>query len=212
MNGKQYVGLSKNCIKRWYDHRNDAKHPAKPDEFKKPLYSAMRKYGLDKFKFKILEECKEEELKEKEIDWINKLDTYNKGYNATHGGDMPSEECKHVGEEHGMAKLKESDVVKCRQWYTEGKTSREIYEKYYKEIIKYSSFQRMWHGKTWKHIKPEVFNNNPRPKQKVTQEQINNIRNRYNNGEKIYHISKSYAGVLGHATVHNIAKEITYIE
>lgn len=30
----------------------------------------------------------------------------------------------------------------------------------------------MWHGKTWKHIMPEVFENNPHPRKKVTPEII----------------------------------------
>ena len=41
----------------------------------------MRKYGRENFSFRILEECPEEKLKEREIYWIKKLDTYNKGYN-----------------------------------------------------------------------------------------------------------------------------------
>lgn len=70
INHKKYVGLSKNCIKRWWDHRSKAFHSTKEDEIKKPLYMAIRKYGLENFSFSILEECKLEELKEREIYWI----------------------------------------------------------------------------------------------------------------------------------------------
>lgn len=92
INGKEYVGLSKNCLKRWSDHYSKSINSQKSDDLKKPLYMAMRKYGRDNFSFRILEQCEEKELKEKEIYWINKLNTYKNGYNATPGGDMPPEQ------------------------------------------------------------------------------------------------------------------------
>jgi transposase len=152
---------------------------------------AMRKYGRENFSFQILEECPEEQLAEREIYWIEKLNTYKEGYNETRGGDLPSEKSIHLGEEHGMAKLKEKDVIQCRKWYAEGKASREIWETYYKDIITYNGFQRMWHGQTWKHIMPEVFKNNPRPRKKFSEEQIQQIKEMYNEKHmtcaQIYH-------------------------
>ena len=71
----------------------------------------MRKYGRDNFSFKIIEECPENQLAEKEIYWINKLNTYYGGYNETLCGDQPGPNSIHLGEDHGMAKLKESDVI-----------------------------------------------------------------------------------------------------
>ena len=45
------------------------------------------KYGVDAFSFQILEECKREELNEKEIYWIAELGTLSPGgYNLTSGG------------------------------------------------------------------------------------------------------------------------------
>jgi hypothetical protein len=43
----------------------------------------MRKYGRENFSFQILEECSEDKLAEREIYWINKLNTYKNGYNET---------------------------------------------------------------------------------------------------------------------------------
>jgi len=34
-----------------------------------------------------LEECLPEESSDREVYWIEKLDTYHNGYNATYGGD-----------------------------------------------------------------------------------------------------------------------------
>lgn len=53
----------------------------------RPLYSAMRKYGTDHFFIEKIEEVPLEELSDREIYWINALDSYHNGYNATLGGD-----------------------------------------------------------------------------------------------------------------------------
>lgn len=46
----------------------------------------MDKYGIENFDFYILEECEPVELDDREIYWIDALDTYNHGYNMTLGG------------------------------------------------------------------------------------------------------------------------------
>ena len=53
----------------------------------RPLYSAMKKYGIEHFSIQELGEYPLEELAEQEQLWIEKLDTYNTGYNATRGGE-----------------------------------------------------------------------------------------------------------------------------
>ena len=191
INNKQYVGLSKNCYKRWADHYSKCYNSNKEDDIKKALYMAMRKYGRENFTFQIIEECPEEQLSEREKYWIEKLNTYHNGYNETPGGEISGTKNIHLGEEHGMAKLTEQDVIQCRQWYAEGKESKKIWKENYSDKITYAGFQRMWHGKTWKHIMPEVFNNNPRPRKKITDETIQQIKDMYNNQNmscaQIYH-------------------------
>lgn len=184
INGKQYVGLSKDCWRRWADHYSKSYNSTRIDDLNKALYLAMRKYGRENFSFRIIEQCPPEELAEKEKYWIKQLDTYHNGYNETLGGETSGDKNVHIGEEHGMAKLTEKDVKQCRYWYQEGKHSKEIWELYYKDIITYSGFQRMWHGKTWKHVMPEVFNHNPHPKKKFSDEQIQQIKDMYNNQHK----------------------------
>ena len=63
VNHKIYIGLSKDCMKRWHDHRSKAFNSTREDDIKKPLYMAMRKYGLDNFTFEIIEKCDELGLK-----------------------------------------------------------------------------------------------------------------------------------------------------
>lgn len=67
-------------MSRWKHHICESQN-SKSKEYEKTLYRAFRKYGIENFSFEILEECKEEELRDKEIYWINKLDALNLGYN-----------------------------------------------------------------------------------------------------------------------------------
>lgn len=86
INGKQYVGKTNNSIEqRFREHIKDSKRERCE---KRPLYSAMNKYGIKHFSIKQLEECDESIVNEREQYWIQKLNTYGKtGYNATLGGD-----------------------------------------------------------------------------------------------------------------------------
>lgn len=85
VNGKQYVGKTVDSIeKRFKEHLNDC---TKTRCEKRPLYDAMNKYGIEHFQVKQLEECDLSILAEREKYWINALNTFHNGYNATHGGD-----------------------------------------------------------------------------------------------------------------------------
>ena len=204
INGKKYVGLSKNCYKRWSDHYSKSYNSNRKDDIEKALYLAMRKYGRDNFSFEILEECEEDKLKEREIYWINKLDSYHTGYNETFGGDNFSPEHVLRGEKHGMAKLTEEDVKFCRECYKNGEYSKDIWQKYFSDKVKYSGFQRMWHGKTWKHIMPEVFENNPHPRQKYNDEIKKEIKLLYDSGMSIAEIYRYYDEQISRTTIHTI--------
>lgn len=53
-----------------------------------PIIRAISKYGADNFKFRVIEECNDNNVNERETFWIEKLDAYGKnGYNITLGGD-----------------------------------------------------------------------------------------------------------------------------
>lgn len=83
INNKKYVGQSKNIQQRKNRHIRESLN----NDNKLPLYVAIRKYGLDNFDFKVLEECTLEELDEKEITYIKSLNTLvPNGYNITTGG------------------------------------------------------------------------------------------------------------------------------
>ena len=85
INNKIYVGKTLSSIsKRWQEHCKDSKKILKE---KRPLYSAMRKYGEDNFYIEQIEECPDEIVNEREIYWIEYYQSFKKGYNATKGGD-----------------------------------------------------------------------------------------------------------------------------
>lgn len=164
INGHMYIGLTNNAKRRFLDHLSASKNPKNKD-YNNTIHKAIRKYGIENFDFNLIEENIEtlQKAKEREQYWISFYNTYNNRshYNETPGGDIPGEKTVHLGEDHGMAKLKQTDVEFCRKAYKDGKRSRDIYNKYYQDVITYSGFLRMWHGKNWSHIMPEVFETNP---------------------------------------------------
>ena len=54
---------------------------------KRPLYNAMKKYGIEHFNISLIEECDLDILEDREQYWIEYYDSYYNGYNATKGGD-----------------------------------------------------------------------------------------------------------------------------
>lgn len=87
INGHVYIGQSQNIFKRWSVHGNKNK----ANNCNMVIAKAITKYGVENFKFEILELCTKEELNTKEIYWISVYDSYKKGYNSTTGGDTPDE-------------------------------------------------------------------------------------------------------------------------
>ena len=98
-NKKSYIGLSVNISNRWKQH---TQHVQDDDVPKSRIRAALKKYGLHEtvyhpgkygtFEFKIIEECPEELLFEREKYWIEKLNpeyncnilTLPKYYKANH--------------------------------------------------------------------------------------------------------------------------------
>lgn len=89
LNGKKYVGQSRQLNRRYHGHINDAMNPDRAKTDSSVFHAALRKYGIENFDYQILEECKASELNEREIYWIKELHSYilEDGYNLTYGGD-----------------------------------------------------------------------------------------------------------------------------
>ena len=81
--GDFYIGSSKDVKQRWAAHKRQSTWKEHPNN---PMYVDMRKYGVDKFEFEVLEVVESEHLKETEQQFIETLKpTYNdrnaNGYN-----------------------------------------------------------------------------------------------------------------------------------
>lgn len=84
--GATYVGSSRNIKHRWSNHKCLSTWLASPT---KKLYQDMQELGTDKFEFELVEECKEEDLIDKEQKWIDELKpAYNT--NAAKAGEVGS--------------------------------------------------------------------------------------------------------------------------
>lgn len=85
INDKVYIGKTNLSIeKRFKQHCSDC---IKNSKQKRPLYAAMQKYGIEHFSIHLIEECSTNKASEREQYWIGYYQGYEKGYNATKGGD-----------------------------------------------------------------------------------------------------------------------------
>jgi group I intron endonuclease len=82
VNGKVYIGYTKNFDKRLNEHKQDSKR------FNTKFYKAIKKYGWNNFTHTILcQSLCETHIKELEVYFISEHNSYKKGYNSTLGGE-----------------------------------------------------------------------------------------------------------------------------
>ena len=116
LNGKQYIGKTTklNPYDRWKEHINNAKLKDNTITHSSihtmPIIREINKYGSDNFKFRVLEECTDNNIDEREKHYIAVYNTCDgTGYNCTYGGDgisKPSKYCSNHPNSKGK-KLKE---------------------------------------------------------------------------------------------------------
>jgi hypothetical protein len=84
INGKVYVGQTQNFKQRKMAHR----HMMSQGHSNRWIKADVEQYGMENFSMSILEECSPDELDEKEVYWIDKLNSYQRdyGYNNSMGG------------------------------------------------------------------------------------------------------------------------------
>ena len=99
VNGKVYIGQSKDVEKRLYEHRICSTNVH--------LRRAIKQYGVDNFSFELLEELSIEHLNERERFWIASLKATdpNFGYNLSSGGERDAGWCH---SEESKRKMSES--------------------------------------------------------------------------------------------------------
>lgn len=94
INSKVYIGQSKDITHRLSKHKN-CPFDKTDHSYNTPFYRAIRKYGLENFKFEIIEECSAKDLNKREKYWIKYYNSYLgftdcNGYNLTLGGETSS--------------------------------------------------------------------------------------------------------------------------
>lgn len=198
LNNKGYIGITSNLQKRWNQHKHQAKSKVGKNY---PLYRAIRKYGIDNFKFEVIEENVKtiKELGKLERFYINKFESHvsKNGYNLTMGGEC----CQYDG--NPRTKLTVEDVMEIRTIYEECKIGVSECWLLYKSKISYSAFEKIWEGQTWKGIMDDVYTKENKEKHKkviskpigsknpsaiYTEEEVLQIRKFYVNNS----LSKTY--------------------
>lgn len=102
VNGKKYIGSSKDLNYRMANHRWDLN---KGKHFNYHLQNSWNFYGCENFEFKIIETCAENQRLEREQHWINHYITYdyNNGYNKAKLTQCPNK----LSKEETILKLKQ---------------------------------------------------------------------------------------------------------
>ena len=133
LNNKSYIGQSTFIEKRWSEEKRNKNNG-------KTLTNAINKYGIENFKFEILEECEQDLLNEKEQQYINLYNSVENGYNMTYGGDghrlyLDSETNRK--EKRKQWYLKNKDYMKKWRENLPEKKKKEINEKAKKYVSEY---------------------------------------------------------------------------
>lgn len=199
-----YIGKSTDIQRRFYEHKQKTY-----EQSRIPFDGYIKEKGVDAFVYEILEECKLEELSLQEKYWTDKL-------NATQSGNVFDGGLRDVvGNNNPNAKLCEEDVQIIRQAYAQHLKQKEVYEQF-KEKISFGSFQRIWQGKSWAHVMPEVFTEENKQyyifeqsrgskssQSKFTDEEIITIRKRYVS-EDAKNIYQDYKDKISYQTFQQI--------
>lgn len=174
INHKKYIGKSVNIKKRWEDHIRDLNRGKHCNKY---LQASWDKYGQENFDFYIIEKVSNEKLSEREIYWIDILNTMDDkyGYNLAKGGDggntiinYTEEELLNYkkkrsllnrsyikkGEDSWASKLKEFEVKQIIKELLDGRNCTELSEKY--NISKGTVNDIRCH-KTWKHLTEDII-------------------------------------------------------
>lgn len=203
INNKVYIGCSKDIETRWQKHKyesNNSKHP----QYNYSIHKAFRKYGIENFKFEIIEEC--ENYFEREIFWIAYYNSYYNGYNETKGGETGPQL---IGESNPNSILLEKEVYDIRNRILKGENPDFIFEDYKNKISK-RHFERIKRGENWdkilkteikQYIKSEEYKNNIKKwileKRNKNKENINNLKQQGKSWKEVYSLYDNQYTELG---------------
>lgn len=136
VNNKVYIGQTTQTLQdRIYHHKKDSYRTDRPKVY---FHNAIFKYGIDNFKFEVIEYCDNVEmLNEREIYWISYYDSTNKdkGYNLDSGGRNGGCKCEETKQKMSAATLKNWEREEYREKALKGLRDG---TKKFQEICKYN--------------------------------------------------------------------------
>lgn len=102
-NGKCYVGQTKTSFyRRLKNHYLGLKRGEHSNYY---LQNGWYRYGGESFEFEILERCEEERIDDRELYWIEKLESFENGYNIIDpvNGGRGTDDSKRISKERKKA-------------------------------------------------------------------------------------------------------------
>lgn len=190
INGKVYVGKSKNIGIRWYEHKSELNNGS---HINSHLQSAWNKYGENNFRFDVIYETIDEDdaLKQEEY-YIAKYEADNAlfGYNLTTGGQSGylSEESIAKVSDSRIGKyndLCENDIKHIKMLAYCLMNLKEIADMY---NVPLSTIRNIVYGTTYKHIFKEINPYIKNVKQQIIDDRNCQILELYDKGYRLFEI------------------------
>lgn len=194
INQKNYIGQTNNIVKRWSNHRCISN----PNMV---IAQAIKKYGVENFKFEILlSGLTKEEANEKEINYIKEKNSLvPNGYNVSKGG-QGANGVRKYGSDNSNAHLTEEEA----QYILDNRNiPMLLLYKQFENKISYEQFKKVYHHKIYTNLTAHSdeypynaeFSNELTSGNKLTYDQIIDIRKRYANGEYWLDVYKDYQDI-----------------
>jgi group I intron endonuclease len=193
VNGKVYIGkTSRGMEQRKKEHLNESSKNKNNIVFHK----AIRKYGINSFKWEIIDSAtNEEELNKKEQYWISIYNSYiqdkqSNGYNMSLGGEGQlgfKQSKEHIrkssdtrkrngsarGSNSGSTNFSEYDVMQIKELLKNNVSITEISKKY---NVSHSCISNIKTGKTWTHVGEDISYINFNGNAKLSENEIKQIK------------------------------------
>ena len=190
VNGKVYIGKSKNIGVRWSEHRSELNNGT---HINPHLQSAWYKYGESNFRFDVIYKAIDEDdaLKHEEY-YIAKYKSYNSsfGYNLTKGGQSGyfTDESIANASKSKLGKyndLSENDIKRIKMLAYCLMNLEEIADIY---NVPLSTIRNIVYGTTYKHIFKEINSYIKNVKQQIIDDRNSQILDLYDKGYKLFEI------------------------
>ncbi len=168
INNKIYIGVT---IKALQERRKRHEVNAKNNYINTYFYYALNKYGIENWKWVVLEKVNNKERYEKEKYYIKKYKSYKKeyGYNSTLGGEgaNPNKEiCKKISQSLKGHPVSDETKEKIRQWHLGITYSEEINKKKGRKGENHIFYKRKFPEDTKIKIRETIKRNGGRKKEK----------------------------------------------